>query len=1041
MIKKYSLVLIALLCSFFYGFGQTTLTNGDIAIIGIDTPGEDFSFVTFVSLDPGTTIYFTDEEADNDYTIGTGEGTVLYTAPAGGAIAGEVISYIGNSADFTITSDGVITLSNNGDGIIAYQGSSVGNVDRFLHAVAENTATLGTFPGGFANYLLIGNDDGEYNGVRTGGNATSYLTAINNVANWTTSGSGVIPFDLTFFTFGATTYSVTYNGNGNTGGTAPTDSNLYNLNDSVIVLGNTGSLTNICNTFNNWNTAADGSGTSYSAGDTFNITANTTLHAQWSSTSCDVLMITQYYEGTGTNKWIEIKNISGAIVPANSFYIVILNNADADNPANANPTLFGSPSFNNYTLINSDMAIDEVRRFREPSAVLPAYSSPGETGYDGNPTYDMSNNAFSGDDIVIISSTNNSTTWNNRIDVIGDGTLWGDRRCFIRNECIANGPSITFDINDWIEFTDAEVENPIIGTNPYLGQHFEGVTVYDGIGPYSGWDNGLPDRSRIVEVSANYDTSVQGSFEACSLEINSSSTLDIKAGDYVSIVNDLTTNATSTLNVEHEGSLVMVDDSGVVTNNGTTNIYKTTSSMEEFDYLYWSSPVDYGNVTPFPTPIAFVLTDFNPTRIYEFNTANFDDIDDDYFDDNGNDWIYYDSDMKKGIGYAAMTSATGVRNAIFSGKVNNGVITVNVGLSNDANGDIDGDEDDWNLIGNPYPSAISADDFIAHNSNLSGTIYFWTHVDDISLSNPGPDAYNFTTDDYAMYNTTGGIGTGSTSGSNAPTGFIASGQGFFVDAITAGTIEFNNSMRSLSYANDDFFRSNNTTNEVEKDRIWLNLTNPDGAFSQILVGFFENATIGKDRIYDGVRLKGTNYLEFYSLDNTTLEYGIQGRPLFDITDNIKLGFESHIVGSLSIDLGAREGALLNRPVYLRDNYMMITHDLNISPYIFNTESGKFNDRFEIRFTEDILNLEEIKINSDSLQINELPNGDVQFKLTSPFEMKSIEIIDLLGRTLYLLEAQGNSQTFSLSNLSQATYLAKVKLSNGYVITKKALKRK
>jgi len=65
---------------------------------------------------------------------------------------------------------------------------------------------------------------------------------------------------------------------------------------------------------------------------------------------------------------------------------------------------------------------------------------------------------------------------------------------------------------------------------------------------------------------------------------------------------------------------------------------------------------------------------------------------------------------------------------------------------------------------------------------------------------------------------------------------------------------------------------------------------------------------------------------------------------------------------------------------------------------------------------------------------------VQFKLSSPFEMKSIEIVDLLGKTLYKLDAQGNSQTFSLNNLSQATYLAKVKLSNGKLITKKAMKR-
>ena len=57
-------------------------------------------------------------------------------------------------------------------------------------------------------------------------------------------------------------------------------------------------------------------------------------------------------------------------------------------------------------------------------------------------------------------------------------------------------------------------------------------------------------------------------------------------------------------------------------------------------------------------------------------------------------------------------------------------------------------------------------------------------------------------------------------------------------------------------------------------------------------------------------------------------------------------------------------------------------------------------------------------------------------------MKTIEILDLLGRTLYFLDGEGSSQkTFTLSNLSQATYLAKVTLEDGHVITKKAIKQK
>ena len=79
-----------------------------------------------------------------------------------------------------------------------------------------------------------------------------------------------------------TNYSVTYYGNTNTGGTAPTDgSSPYNAGSSVTILGNTGSLTKTGYTFAGWNTAANGSGTSYSPTNTFTINANTTLYAQW----------------------------------------------------------------------------------------------------------------------------------------------------------------------------------------------------------------------------------------------------------------------------------------------------------------------------------------------------------------------------------------------------------------------------------------------------------------------------------------------------------------------------------------------------------------------------------------------------------------------------------------------------------------------------------------------------------------------------------------------------------------------------------------
>lgn len=74
-------------------------------------------------------------------------------------------------------------------------------------------------------------------------------------------------------------YTVSYNGNGHNSGTAP----------ATVTVDSGGSTTAAANpftktgsTFTGWNTAANGSGTSYAAGATIsNITSNITLYAQW----------------------------------------------------------------------------------------------------------------------------------------------------------------------------------------------------------------------------------------------------------------------------------------------------------------------------------------------------------------------------------------------------------------------------------------------------------------------------------------------------------------------------------------------------------------------------------------------------------------------------------------------------------------------------------------------------------------------------------------------------------------------------------------
>ncbi|HBE76636.1 MAG TPA: hypothetical protein DDW65_02470 [Firmicutes bacterium] len=79
-------------------------------------------------------------------------------------------------------------------------------------------------------------------------------------------------------------YPVTYNGNGNTGGSIPRDCNNYQQLDTVTVLSNINNLVKTGYVFGGWNTEPNGSGTSYAPGTTFTMGAfNVSLYAQWVS--------------------------------------------------------------------------------------------------------------------------------------------------------------------------------------------------------------------------------------------------------------------------------------------------------------------------------------------------------------------------------------------------------------------------------------------------------------------------------------------------------------------------------------------------------------------------------------------------------------------------------------------------------------------------------------------------------------------------------------------------------------------------------------
>ena len=144
----------------------------------------------------------------------------------------------------------------------------------------------GTYYTGFSTQPIVDNTGSFVNGTKVfggwntaaNGSGTSYPAG----SEYTMPGSGTVTL-YAMWMDPATIYSVTYNAGTGGSGMVPADTLYYTAYTAITVFDNTGGLTNSdpTKTFYGWNSAANGSGTSYPVGITFNIIANTILYAQW----------------------------------------------------------------------------------------------------------------------------------------------------------------------------------------------------------------------------------------------------------------------------------------------------------------------------------------------------------------------------------------------------------------------------------------------------------------------------------------------------------------------------------------------------------------------------------------------------------------------------------------------------------------------------------------------------------------------------------------------------------------------------------------
>ncbi|GGG41233.1 hypothetical protein GCM10010976_11040 [Bizionia arctica] len=480
-----------------------------------------------------------------------------------------------------------------------------------------------------------------------------------------------------------------------------------------------------------------------------------------------------------------------------------------------------------------------------------------------------------------------------------------------------------------------------------------------------------------------------------------------------------------TFTLENNASLIQTKDVSLIgnENSGAINVKRIASDIQTYDYIYWSSPV-VGNL------ISAIPGSTNNTYVWDPTASN----------SNGTtgDWLFYSGAMAPGKGYIKrVPSATPLITTTFSGKPNNGPISIDVFESDSPVPSTD--DRNWNLVGNPYPSSINAEKLLTSNTNLVGAIYLWNQTTAPSAgNNPYYGSYPLNYgDQYITHN-----GSGSTPPIPAFNGNIASGQGFFVKVNGDSQVNFTNSMRindsGNAYDNDEFFRmteSPTSVTEVQKELVWLNLTNEANTSSVALVGYVEGATNDRDRIYDAV-FNGEGMSMYSVLDDSKMV--IQGRSFpFEETDTVQLGIDIPENGIYRLGIDNVQGALFlddNQAIFLEDTYTNVIHDLRDSPYSFAGVVGSTVDRFILRYTAERLNVGVHETNDTFVYIK-----DQQFYLKSTKNIKSIDLYDVTGKQLPAYKVSSNSNTFNAPfQYPRGVYIAVIKLDDNVVMTKKLI---
>lgn len=228
--------------------------------------------------------------------------------------------------------------------------------------------------------------------------------------------------------------------------------------------------------------------------------------------------------------------------------------------------------------------------------------------------------------------------------------------------------------------------------------------------------------------------------------------------------------------------------------------------------------------------------------------------------------------------------------------------------------------------------------------------------------------------------------------------------------------------------------------KAETNRVWINVTSTQGAFSQTLMGYRTAATDGVDNGVDGAYMND-GAIGLASLIGS-VRYAIQFKGVpFSISDVVPLSFSASYNGTYTFAIANMDGFFLNPDfaVYIHDKVTNTLKNLKTGNYTFNSNAGMYNNRFELKYIEitSFLGTTQNTFTAENLIISQ-NNTDIVIN-SGTIVLKDISLYSINGILLYQNHnTNSNLSIISSPITSKQPVILKVTSQDGITVTKKWL---